>query len=86
MDFIPSNRVDDVIYLNPTDTQYPIGFNLLELKDKSQRDLIADGVVEVFHKQFGTSWGPRLQYILTNAVATALEAQVQLFVCYKASY
>lgn len=75
LDLIPPERVDDVIYFNPTDTQYPIGFNLLELKDKSQRDLIADGVVEVFKKQFGTSWGPRLQYILTNAVATALEAQ-----------
>ncbi len=75
LDFIPPERVNDVIYFNPTDTSYPIGFNLLELKDKSQRDLIADGVVEVFKKQFGTSWGPRLQYILTNAVATALEAQ-----------
>ncbi len=75
LDFIPPERVNDVIYLNPTDTQYPVGFNLLELKDKSQRDLIADGVVEVFHKQFGTSWGPRLQYILTNTIATALEAQ-----------
>jgi hypothetical protein len=52
-----------------------IGFNLLELKDKSQRDFIADGVVEVFKKEFGESWGPRLQYILTNTVATALEAQ-----------
>ncbi len=75
LDFIPPERIDDVIYFNPTDTEYPIGFNLLELKDKSQRDLIADGVVEVFHKQFGTSWGPRLQYILTNTIATALEAQ-----------
>lgn len=75
LDFIPPDRVEDVIYFNPTDTQYPIGFNLLELKDKSQRDLIADGVVEVFKKQFGDSWGPRLQYILTNTVATALEAQ-----------
>jgi hypothetical protein len=75
LDHIPPERVDDVIYFNPTDTSYPIGFNLLELKDKSQRDLIADGVVEVFKKQFGDSWGPRLQYILTNTVATALEAQ-----------
>lgn len=75
LDHIPPERVDDVIYFNPTDTQYPIGFNLLELKDKSQRDLIADGVVEVFKKQFGDSWGPRLQYILTNTVATALDAQ-----------
>lgn len=75
LDFIPPERIDDVVYFNPTDTQYPIGFNLLELKDKAQRDLIADGVVEVFKKQFGDSWGPRLQYILTNTVATALEAQ-----------
>ncbi len=75
LQFIPPNRIDDVVYFNPTDVTHPIGFNLLELKDQSQRDLIADGVVEVFKKQFGDSWGPRLQYILTNTVATALEAQ-----------
>lgn len=73
--YIPPNRVKDVVYFNPTDIEHPVGFNLLELKDQSQRDLIADGVVEVFKKQFGDSWGPRLQYILTNTVATALEAQ-----------
>lgn len=75
LQYIPPNRMDDVVYFNPTDVEHPIGFNLLELKDTSQRDLIADGVVEVFKKQFGDSWGPRLQYILTNTVATALEAQ-----------
>ena len=75
LDHIPPNRINDVIYFNPTDVENPVGFNMLELKDKSQRDLIADGVVEVFKKQFGESWGPRLQYILTNTVATALEAQ-----------
>ena len=75
LDYIPPNRIKDVVYFNPTDVAHPIGFNLLELKDKSQRDLIADGVVEVFKKQFGDSWGPRLQYILTNTIATALEAQ-----------
>lgn len=75
LQYIPPNRVEDVVYFNPADVERPIGFNLLELKDQSQRDLIADGVVEVFKKQFGDSWGPRLQYILTNAVATTLEAQ-----------
>ena len=75
LEYIPPNRIEDVVYFNPTDIGHPIGFNLLELKDKSQRDLIADGVVEVFKKQFGDSWGPRLQYILTNTVSTALEAQ-----------
>ena len=75
LEYIPPNRIEDGVYFNPTDIEHPIGFNLLELKDKSQRDLIADGVVEVFKKQFGDSWGPRLQYILTNTVSTALEAQ-----------
>jgi hypothetical protein len=75
LEYIPPNRIKDVVYFNPTDVDHPVGFNLLELTDKSQRDLIADGVVEVFKKQFGDSWGPRLQYILTNTVATALEAQ-----------
>ncbi|HVX93117.1 MAG TPA: hypothetical protein VHA74_03320, partial [Candidatus Dojkabacteria bacterium] len=69
------SRLKDVIYFDPGDTKHPIGFNLLELEDREQRDLVADGIVEVFKKQFGTSWGPRLQYLLTNAVATALEAQ-----------
>ncbi|MCD4811609.1 type IV secretion system DNA-binding domain-containing protein [bacterium] len=75
LDHIPPERIDDVVYFDPTDIDHPVGFNLLELKDKSQRDLIADGVVEVFKKHFGDSWGPRLQYLLTNAVATLLEAQ-----------
>ncbi len=75
LEYIPQNRLKDVVYFNPGDTTKPLGFNMLELNDASQRDLVADGVVEVFKKQFDMSWGPRLQYLLTNAVATALEAQ-----------
>jgi type IV secretory pathway TraG/TraD family ATPase VirD4 len=75
LDFIPSNRINDVIYLDPADVEYPVGFNLLELDNMDQRDLVADGVVEVFKKHFEYSWGPRLQYVLTNAILTALEAQ-----------
>lgn len=77
LNYIPPHRMNDVVYFDPSDINFPIGFNLLELDDPSQRDLVADGVVEVFKKQFGTSWGPRLQYILQNAVATVLEAQGQ---------
>ncbi len=75
LNYIPEHRIDDVIYFNPADVNNPVGFNLLQLNDPAQRDLIADGVVEVFKKQFGDSWGPRLQYLMQNAVATCLEAQ-----------
>jgi hypothetical protein len=77
LNFIPSNRVDDVVYFNPSDADYPIGFNMLELKDPSMRDLVADGVVEVFKKHFEFSWGPRLEYLLHNCVLTILEVQGQ---------
>ncbi len=73
LDFIPPNRLNDVVYINPADTEYPVGFNLLQLDNMNQRDLVADGVVEVFKKHFENSWGPRLQYILNNAILTALE-------------
>lgn len=75
LNYIPEHRIKDIVYFNPGDVNNPVGFNLLELSDPAQRDLIADGVVEVFKKQFGDSWGPRLQYIMQNAVATCLEAQ-----------
>jgi len=75
LDFIPSSRIKDVVYLDPSDSEMPVGFNLLELDDLRQRDLVADGVVEVFHKHFEYSWGPRLQYVLTNAILTTLEVQ-----------
>ncbi len=75
LSYIPQQRINDVVYFDPSDVEYPVGFNMLELEDLSQRDLIADGVVSVFKKQFGDSWGPRLQYILQNAVATCIEAQ-----------
>ncbi len=77
LNFIPSNRIDDVVYFNPADSEYPIGFNMLELKDPSMRDLVADGVVEVFKKHFEFSWGPRLEYLLHNCVLTILEVQGQ---------
>lgn len=75
LNFIPSRRVEDVVYLDPSDTEYPVGFNMLELKDMAQRDLIADGVVEVFKKHFEYSWGPRLEYLLHNTILTILEVQ-----------
>ncbi len=75
LDYIPPQRINDVVYFDPSDINNPIGFNMLELDDLSQRDLITDGVVSVFKKQFGESWGPRLQYLLQNAIATCIEAQ-----------
>ncbi|MFH0969138.1 MAG: CxxC-x17-CxxC domain-containing protein [Patescibacteria group bacterium] len=70
---IPSNRINDVIYFNPADQDFPIAFNVMESVDPKQRHLVASGLVGVFKKIWADSWGPRLEYILRNAILALLE-------------
>lgn len=70
---IPPERVNDVIYFDPADQNFPIAFNILEQVAPDQRSLVASGLVGVFKKIWADSWGPRLEYILRNAILALLE-------------
>ncbi len=74
LDFVPKSRTNDVIIFNPSDTDYPVAFNMLECKNPEHKNLIASGVVGVFKKIFAESWGPRLEHILRNTVLALVEA------------
>ncbi len=71
--FIPSERTNDVIYFNPADMEHPIAFNILESVDLEYKNLVSNGLVGVFKKIWADSWGPRLEYILINAILALLE-------------
>ncbi len=73
LEWIPSWRVNDVVYFNPSDLEFPISFNVLEKVDPKYRHLVASGLVGVFKKLWAESWGPRLEYILRNAILALLE-------------
>ena len=73
LDYIPKRRMKDVVYLEPFDTERPFSLNILEVRNKQHKDLIASGVVSIFFKLYGDSWGPRLEYILRNVILTLLE-------------
>ncbi|KKQ69029.1 MAG: hypothetical protein US89_C0004G0072 [Candidatus Peregrinibacteria bacterium GW2011_GWF2_38_29] len=73
LDFVPANRINDVIFFNPCDLDFPIGFNIFEAKNHSLTPIVASGIVGVFKKMYAESWGPRLEYILRNAILTLLE-------------
>ncbi len=73
LDFIPSHRVNDVIYFNPSDMHYPIAFNVMESVNPEYKHLIASGLVGVFKKLWADSWGPRLEYLLRNAILALLD-------------
>jgi CxxC-x17-CxxC domain-containing protein len=71
--FIPDERLSDVIYFNPSDTDYPIAFNIVEQVDPNHRHLVASGLIGIFQKLWADSWGPRLEYILRNAILAVLD-------------
>jgi hypothetical protein len=75
LDYIPKRRLNDVVYLEPFDSARPFSLNVLEAREGQHKDLVASGIVSIFYKLYGESWGPRLEYILRNVILTLLEVE-----------
>jgi hypothetical protein len=73
LDFIPANRINDLVYFNPADTDFPVGFNILETDNDDQKPLIASGLMGVFKKIWPDVWSARMEYILMNCVLALLD-------------
>jgi len=73
LNFVPSNRINDVIYFNPADLNYPIAFNVMEKVDLEHRHLVASGLMGVFKKIWPDVWSARMEYILNNSILALLE-------------
>jgi len=73
LDYVPQRRMTDVIYINPSDTEYPVGLNLLDDSEPVNRHLVASHLIDIFKKIWADSWGPRLEYILRNTILALIE-------------
>ena len=73
LDFIPEERVKDVIYFNPADRDYHIGFNVMEMNDPKYKHLVASGLMGIFTKIWANAWSSRMEYILNNAILALLD-------------
>ncbi|MDR3581856.1 MAG: type IV secretion system DNA-binding domain-containing protein [Candidatus Pacebacteria bacterium] len=73
LDRIPEERMKDVIYFNPADTDYHIGFNILELPDPKYKHLVASGLMAIFTKIWSGVWSARMEYILNNCILALLD-------------
>jgi CxxC-x17-CxxC domain-containing protein len=73
LDFIPPERLDDVVYINPADLDWPVAFNVMEKIGSEQRHLIASGLMSVFKKIWIDLWSARMEYILNNTILALLE-------------
>ena len=70
---IPEHRMKDVVYFNPADPDFHMGFNVLELVDPKYKHLVASGLMGIFTKIWANVWSARMEYILNNAILALLD-------------
>ncbi len=73
LDFIPENRIDDVVLIDPTDAHHPVSFNPLANVNPEFKHQLAQGLIEVIQKQFGANWTPRLEHVFRFTVLALLD-------------
>lgn len=70
---IPDSRIDDVVLVDPSDADFPIGFNILAAHSEQEKKLLASDLVSVF-RRLSASWGDQMDIVLTNAILAFLES------------
>jgi len=70
---VPADRINDVVYFNPSDAEFPIAFNILESVADDKKNLVASGMMGVFKKIWPDVWSARMEYILSNTILALLD-------------
>ena len=73
LDFVPEERINDVVYFAPFDMDHPIAFNVMEDVGYDKRHLVVSGLMATFKKIWQDAWSARMEYILTNTLLALLE-------------
>lgn len=70
---IPPERADDVVYFNPVDSEFPIGFNILDVPDLKYKHLVVSDLMGIFTKIWANVWSARMEYIMQNCILALLD-------------
>lgn len=73
LDHIPEHRREDVVLFDPTDEEFPIGFNMLSARTYAEKNILASDFVSIIQR-LSTSWGDNMSSVLGNAVMAFLES------------
>lgn len=72
--YVPKERINDVVYINPADTDFPIGFNPLEpVEDYQVRQHLSVFFISIFKKLFAASWNARMEHLIRYITLALLE-------------
>lgn len=68
---VPEDRIDDVVYFDPSDMEHPMGMNMFEWTTEDQKDFIVQEGINMLQSLFDPSnqgfFGPRGQHMFRNA-------------------
>src|SRR3989338_8201546 len=73
LEYVPKERIGDVLYFAPFDMEYPISFNVMEDVGIDKRHLVVNGLMSTFEKIWVDAWSARMAYILNNTLLALLE-------------
>ncbi|HEY0908352.1 MAG TPA: DUF87 domain-containing protein [Candidatus Paceibacterota bacterium] len=73
LNYIPENRIKDIVYFAPFDVDNPISFNVMEDVGYDKRHLVVSGLMSTFKKIWVDAWSARMEYILGNTLLALLE-------------
>jgi type IV secretory pathway TraG/TraD family ATPase VirD4 len=76
LQYIPPQRAEDVIYFDPSDTERPMGLNLLEAQTEEQKHFITAAIINLMYKLYDPQRtgiiGPRFEHAVRNAMLTIM--------------
>jgi hypothetical protein len=80
--WVPPSRIQDVVYLDPLDTDRPFGLNLLACDRGNEHEVrwVVSTIMETLYRLFFYSWGPRLEHVLHHTIRTAMAVPDSTFV------
>lgn len=73
LDYVPQERIKDVLYFAPFDMDFPVAFNVMEDVGYDKRHLVVSGLMSAFKKIWVDAWSARMEYILSNTLLALLE-------------
>ncbi|WKZ25440.1 MAG: type IV secretion system DNA-binding domain-containing protein [bacterium] len=81
---IPPERAEDVVYFRPSDTERPMGLNLMEAKTEDEKHFVASSIINMMYKLFDPYKtgivGPRFEHAVRNAMLTIMSEPGTTFV------
>ena len=73
MENIPAERLRDVVVFDPSDAEFPIGFNILHANSALEKTILSSDLVATF-RRMATSWGDVMDAVMANAILAFLES------------